>query len=117
MTYYLEIDKDNNIMGHGYCEGVIVASETIVLGITPETFDTTYDPNTNTTYELESSYAARQINKRNVYLTQSDYTQIADATFPGTLVEWQTYRQQLRDLPTHSNWPYLEPEDWPTKPS
>ena len=38
-------------------------------------------------------------------------------TFPGTLTEWQTYRQQLRDLPTHSNWPYLEPEDWPTKPS
>ena len=27
------------------------------------------------------------------------------------------YRQALRDLPTHSNWPDLKDEDWPTKPS
>jgi len=27
-----------------------------------------------------------------------------------------TYRTALRDLPTHSNWPHLEDDDWPTKP-
>jgi len=27
-----------------------------------------------------------------------------------------TYRQALRDLPTHENWPNLEDADWPTKP-
>ena len=27
-----------------------------------------------------------------------------------------TYRQALRDLPSHSNWPNLETNDWPTKP-
>lgn len=29
---------------------------------------------------------------------------------------WSTYRQALRDLPTHANWPELEDADWPTKP-
>jgi hypothetical protein len=28
----------------------------------------------------------------------------------------ETYRQALRDLPTHANWPNLEDGDWPTKP-
>ena len=27
-----------------------------------------------------------------------------------------TYRQALRDLPTHDNWPNLGDDDWPTKP-
>ena len=26
------------------------------------------------------------------------------------------YRQALRDITTHSNWPNLNPEDWPVKP-
>ena len=26
------------------------------------------------------------------------------------------YRQVLRDLPQHPNWPGLQPEDWLTKP-
>lgn len=26
------------------------------------------------------------------------------------------YRQALRDLPTHANWPDLEDADWPNKP-
>ena len=30
--------------------------------------------------------------------------------------EWFTYRQALRDLPTHSNWPNLSDSDWPIKP-
>ncbi len=37
--------------------------------------------------------------QRNVYLTQSDVTQIGD--FPlgsDSLADWQTYRQELRDL-------------------
>ena len=95
----------------------MVTTETTIVGIRPDTYDTHYDPVNNTTYESEESYATRQLNKRNVYLAASDYTQIPDATFTGTLTEWQTYRQQPRAITSHSNWPYLEPEDWPTKPS
>lgn len=117
MTLFIIINENNKIISQGQVEAEMVTTETTIVGIRPDTYDTHYDPVNNTTYESEESYAARQLNKRNVYLAASDYTQIPDATFPGTLTEWQTYRQQLRDIPTHSNWPYLEPEDWPTKPS
>jgi hypothetical protein len=47
-------------------------------------------------------------------LILSDWTQIADATV--NKVEWATYRQALRDITTHSNWPDLTEADWPTAP-
>jgi len=117
MTLFITINSDNEITSQGQIDSVMDPTPTTILGIRPETYDTHYDPVTNSTYESEESYAARQLNKRNVYLAASDYTQIPDATFPGTLVEWQTYRQALRDITSHSNWPYLNPEDWPTEPS
>lgn len=117
MTLFITINSDNEITSQGQIDAAMDSTPTTIVGIRPATYDTHYDPATNSTYESEASYTARQINKRNVYLTASDYTQIPDATFPGTLAEWQTYRQQLRDITSHSDWPYLEPEDWPTKPS
>lgn len=117
MSLFITIDTDNKITSQGQVETAMVSTETTIVGIRPNTYDTHYNPETNTTYESEESYTARQVNKRDVYLTQSDYTQIADATFPGTIGQWQTYRQELRDITSHSNWPYLEPEDWPIKPS
>ena len=30
--------------------------------------------------------------------------------------EMATYRQALRDITTHENWPNLEDADWPTEP-
>ena len=30
--------------------------------------------------------------------------------------EWATYRQALRDITTHANWPMLEEADWPVSP-
>jgi lipase chaperone LimK len=52
--------------------------------------------------------------KRNALLAESDWTQIADATVDKTA--WATYRQSLRDITTHSNFPDLEDSDWPTAP-
>jgi len=50
-------------------------------------------------------------------LSASDWTQTADAPFSSSVkTAWATYRQALRDLPDHSNWPNLESGDWPTKP-
>lgn len=31
--------------------------------------------------------------------------------------KWARYRQDLRDLPAHPNWPYLQETDWPEKPT
>jgi IS1 family transposase len=51
--------------------------------------------------------------KRNQLLTETDWMANSDVTMADN---WKTYRQALRDLPTHSNWPNLEDSDWPTKP-
>tara|TARA_A100001011_G_C14001911_1_gene711769 strand:- start:49 stop:429 length:381 start_codon:yes stop_codon:yes gene_type:complete len=49
---------------------------------------------------------------------RSDWTQGIDSPLSDSKkVEWATYRQALRDITSHSNWPNLEDEDWPTEPS
>lgn len=57
--------------------------------------------------------AVEQRRKRNELLSETDWMANSDVTMPDN---WKTYRQALRDLSTHSNWPNLEDSDWPTKP-
>ena len=58
------------------------------------------------------------IHRRNEALQETDWTQIGDVPLSESKREqYQTYRQQLRDLTTHSNWPDLTDEDWPNPPS
>jgi hypothetical protein len=53
---------------------------------------------------------------RNGLLSESDWTQIPDAPLTeAQKTEWQTYRQQLRDLPSNTEDP--RNVTWPTKPS
>ncbi len=61
---------------------------------------------------LAESYRSR----RNGMLASSDWTQQPDIP-EETRTKWQSYRQALRDLPTHENWPNLEQSDWPSQPS
>ena len=51
-------------------------------------------------------------NKRNYLLSESDWTQVADA--PGDKAAWATYRQALRDLPASGSDP--DALTWPTSP-
>ncbi len=70
-----------------------------------------------TNMQAEASRAER--NKR---LAETDWMANSDVTMSE---EWKTYRQALRDITKHSNWPNLRvptPEgagdnDWPVKPS
>jgi DnaJ-domain-containing protein 1 len=57
--------------------------------------------------------AAEHRSTRNNLLAETDWMANSDVTMSD---EMRTYRQALRDLPTHSNWPNLEDSDWPTKP-
>lgn len=55
---------------------------------------------------------------RNKLLDESDWTQMNDSPLDTAgKTAWATYRQELRDLSDHANWPHLADEDWPTKPS
>jgi hypothetical protein len=55
--------------------------------------------------------------KRDKLLTESDWTQGNDSPLSDDAkAEWATYRQALRDITAHANFPNLEDADWPTKP-
>lgn len=56
--------------------------------------------------------------KRNSELLECDWTQVPDAPLTDSQVAaWATYRQALRDITSHANWPRLTDDDWPTKPN
>ena len=83
--------------------------------------DTTVDGKTVTKTEHEKVYqealdevtGENNRSTRNSKLAETDFYALSDVTMPDNI---KTYRQALRDLPTHKNWPNLEDADWPTKP-
>ena len=62
---------------------------------------------------LDANTAAGHRSTRDSKLAETDWTAMSDVTMADNM---KTYRQALRDLPTHKNWPNLEDADWPTKP-
>ena len=63
---------------------------------------------------LDANTAAGHRATRDAKLAETDFYALSDVTMSSAMT---TYRQALRDLPTHDNWPNLEDADWPTKPS
>ena len=63
---------------------------------------------------LDAATASNNRATRNIKLAETDWTAMSDVTMADNM---RTYRQALRDLPTHDNWPNLGDDDWPTKPS
>ena len=50
---------------------------------------------------------------RDEKLAETDFYALSDVTMSA---EMTTYRQALRDITSHANWPNLANEDWPVKP-
>lgn len=63
--------------------------------------------------EYDDNAAMVNRNKRNMLLAETDWWALSDVTMTA---EQTAYRQALRDIPTHANWPHLDEADWPTKP-
>ena len=63
--------------------------------------------------ERDSVIAANVREKRDGLLAETDWTGLSDVTMSA---EMTTYRQALRDITNHDNFPNLEEADWPTKP-
>ena len=57
--------------------------------------------------------SARTREKRDLLLAETDYLALSDSTLSS---EMTAYRQALRDITSHANFPNLEDADWPTKP-
>lgn len=75
---------------------------------------TKYNNTSEQIAQIDEQTAINMRIKRDGLLLSSDWTQVADA--PVDAESWATYRQALRDITTHANWPNLADEDWPTKP-
>lgn len=63
--------------------------------------------------QLDTNAAVAMRLERNQLLLETDWMALSDVTMSDN---WKTYRQSLRNLPTHSDWPNLKDSDWPTKP-
>ena len=83
--------------------------------------DTTEDGVTTTKAEHEAAYQAKldaatataNRTKRDGLLADTDYFALTDVTMDAAMT---SYRQALRDITAHANWPNLADADWPTKP-
>ncbi len=53
-------------------------------------------------------------NTRDNLLIDTDFYALTDVIMNASMT---SYRQALRDITEHDNWPNLEEADWPTKPS
>ena len=70
------------------------------------------------TIPLDADKAGENVRAhRDRLLSETDWVVVMH-TEKGTNIplEWETYRQALRDITSHVNFPYLAEEDWPTKP-
>jgi hypothetical protein len=88
--------------------------------------DTTEDGVTTTKAEHEAAYqatldantATANRTKRDGLLAETDWlTMRSSDTATPVPSAWHTYRQALRDITSHANWPNLNEADWPTEPS
>ena len=80
----------------------------------PSKFGVTWSQITTKQKALETEKPLNELRaERNIKLAETDWTAMSDVTMADNM---KTYRQALRDLPTHKNWPNLEDADWPTKP-
>ena len=83
--------------------------------------DTTEDGVTTTKAEHEAAYQARldssaaesNRTQRDRLIGETDWWASSDLTMTA---EQTAYRQALRDITSHANWPHLDEADWPTKP-
>ena len=84
--------------------------------------DTTDEDGVNTTkaqheaaYQATLDVRAADANrkKRDDLIATTDFYALTDVTMGS---EMTSFRQALRDITNHENWPNLEDDDWPVKP-
>ncbi len=63
--------------------------------------------------KLDDAAAERNRADRDRLISETDFYALSDVTMSAAMT---TYRQALRDITAHANWPHLNDDDWPTKP-
>jgi hypothetical protein len=108
-VYYVESTEYTNDYTKNIEEGTQILSDSSYIQI----WNITDATEEEISAKLEEKWVEVRI-MRDALLAQSDWTQFQDSPISGTnLVEWQTYRQSLRDVTSQQN-PYNL--SWPAKP-
>ena len=74
---------------------------------------TTSSKTAEETQSWDDNIAASNRSKRDTLLTETDYFALTDVTMDAAMT---TYRQALRDITAHEDWPILADDDWPVSP-
>jgi len=90
-------------------------TETVVAEDGTESTVTTTKAEHEAAYQakLDAEAAERVRSERDRLIAETDWTGLSDVTMSA---EMTTYRQALRDITTHANFPNLADDDWPVKP-
>jgi len=74
---------------------------------------TLHDKTSEQIADYDAGIAKQVRQERNQLLADTDWWAVSDRTMTA---EMTTYRQALRDITDHANFPYLQDADWPVKP-
>jgi len=108
-VYYVEPTEYSDDYTKNIEEGTPILSDSSYIQV----WNITDATESEISVKLEEKWVEIRI-MRDALLAQSDWTQFQDSPISGTtLVEWQTYRQSLRDVTSQQN-PYNL--SWPAKP-
>ena len=108
-VYYVEPTEYTNDYTKNIEEGTPILSDSSYIQV----WNITDATEEEISAKLEEKWVEVRI-MRDALLAQSDWTQFQDSPISGTtLVEWQTYRQSLRDVTSQPNPFNLS---WPAKP-
>ena len=75
---------------------------------------TTSSKTSEETQAWDNRVASSNRVRRDGLLAETDWMALSDVTMNA---EMTSYRQALRDITSHANWPNLTDSDWPTKPT
>jgi hypothetical protein len=104
-AYQIQSDK-----AHSQTEKLTFVEPYIENGVV---FDVIVEAKTQDELDAENTQKANEVRyRRNALLTQSDWTQLADA--PVDNLAWAVYRQSLRDITLQAGFPFTV--DFPVAP-
>lgn len=115
MKDYIVYDAQGNILRTGKCIDSMLSAqagddEFVIEGVAYDSTDTIVDGSVVTgSVPIDISLVAQELRQeRNIRLQLTDWTQMPDAPLTDAKkLEWRTYRQALRDLPSQ----YLDETD------
>lgn len=99
-----------------HTKNVVEGTPVLLDGTWTQVWETT-DATAEEIAESTEQQAKSVRRERNALLADSDWRIIkAQETSTEVPAAWLTYRQALRDITDHANFPWLDDADWPVKP-